>query len=83
MAEPKRQPALPADADEPLADQRSSWLGHLLKRKVQDTWVFNYQQGLLGHNPDVIYPGQQLVIVRFSEDELISIYNHFTRADAR
>ncbi|MBR9829654.1 MAG: hypothetical protein GYB41_13600 [Oceanospirillales bacterium] len=74
---------IPADADEPLADQRSSWLGHLLKRKVQDTWVFNYQQGLLGHNPDVIYPGQQLVIVRFSEDELISIYNHFTRADAR
>ena len=73
---------IPDNADEPLADQRSSWLGHLLKRKVEETWVFNYQQGLLGRNPDVIHPGQQLVIVRFSEDELIDIYNHFTRSEA-
>ncbi len=73
---------IPTDADEPLADQRSSWLGHLLKRKVEETWVFNYQQGLLGRNPNVIHPGQQLVIVRFSEDELIDIYNHFTHAGA-
>lgn len=74
---------IPADADEPLADQRSSWLGHLLKRKVEETWVFNYQQGLLGRNPNVIHPGQQLVIVRFSEDELIDIFNHFSRVDAQ
>lgn len=73
---------IPTDADEPLADQRSSWLGHLLKRKVEETWVFNYQQGLLGRNPNVIHPGQQLVIVRFSEDELIDIYNHFTHTGA-
>ncbi|GAA0681803.1 hypothetical protein GCM10009104_03180 [Marinobacterium maritimum] len=73
---------IPADADEPLTDQRSSWLGHLLKRKVEETWVFNYQQGLLGRNPNVIHPGQQLVIVRFSEDELIDIYNHFTHSGA-
>lgn len=73
---------IPEDADEPLADQRSSWLGHLLKRKVEETWVFNYQQGLLGRNPDVIHPGQQLVIVRFSEDELVDIYNHFTHTTA-
>ncbi|MBV0932819.1 hypothetical protein [Marinobacterium weihaiense] len=72
---------IPEDADEPLGDQRSSWLGHLLKRKVEQTWVFNHQQGLLGQNPDVIHPGQQLVIVRFSEEELIDIYNHFTRHD--
>ncbi|MBA4501712.1 hypothetical protein [Marinobacterium marinum] len=69
---------IPEDADEPLNDQRSSWLGHLLKRKVEETWVFNYRQGLLGQDPNVIHPGQQLVIVRFSEDELIDIYNHFT-----
>lgn len=73
---------IPGDADEPLADQRSSWLGHLLKRKVEETWVFNYQQGLLGRNPNVIHPGQQLVIVRFSENELIDIYNHFTQSAA-
>lgn len=74
---------IPEDADEPLADQRSSWLAHLLKRKVEETWVFNYRQGLLGRNPNVIHPGQQLVIVRFSEDELINIYNHFTHPKAQ
>ncbi|MBP0047962.1 hypothetical protein H9C73_04390 [Marinobacterium sp. AK62] len=72
--------AIPEDADEPLADKRSSWLGTLLKDKVETTWVYNYQQGLLGQNPNVIHPGQQLIIVRFDEDELIDIYNHFTHA---
>ncbi len=74
---------IPEDADEPLSDQRSSWLGHLLKRKVEETWVFNYRQGLLGRNPNVINPGQQLVIVRFSENELIDIYNHFIQSRAQ
>ncbi len=68
---------IPEDADEPLSDQRSSWLGTLLKNKVETTWVYNYEHGLLGQNPDVIHPGQQLIIVRFDEDELINIYNHF------
>lgn len=69
---------IPGDADEKLPDQRSSWLGSLLKRKVETTWVYNYEQGLLGQNPNVIHPGQQLIIVRFDEEELINIYNHFT-----
>lgn len=72
--------AIPEDADTLLEDQRSSWLGRLLHEKVKQTWVYNHQQGLLGQNPDVIHPGQQLVIVRFSEDELISIYNHFSES---
>jgi hypothetical protein len=33
----------------------------------------------LGQDPDLIKPGQQLVIVSYSEDELIKIYQHFTR----
>lgn len=72
--------AIPEDADTLLEDRRSSWLGRLLHEKVEQTWVYNHQQGLLGQNPDVIHPGQQLVIVRFSEDELISIYNHFSES---
>jgi hypothetical protein len=72
--------AIPEDADTLLEDRRSSWLGMLLHEKVKQTWVYNHQQGLLGQNPDVIHPGQQLVIVRFSEDELISIYNHFSES---
>ncbi|MET4000443.1 hypothetical protein [Marinobacterium sp. MBR-109] len=72
--------AIPEDADTLLEDRRSSWLGRLLHDKVEQTWVYNHQQGLLGQNPDVIHPGQQLVIVRFSEDELISIYNHFSES---
>jgi len=71
---------IPEDADTLLEDQRSSWLGRLLHEKVKQIWVYNHQQGLLGQNPDVIHPGQQLVIVRFSEDELISIYNHFSES---
>lgn len=70
--------AIPEDADALLEDGRSSWLGRLLHDKVKQTWIYNHQQGLLGQNPDVIHPGQQLVIVRFSEEELINIYNHFS-----
>lgn len=69
--------SIPEDADEPLTDKRSSWLGTLLKNKVESTWVYNYEHGLLGQNPDVIHPGQQLIIVRFDESELVNIYNHF------
>lgn len=68
---------IPEDADERLADQSSSFLGRILDDKVQETLVYNYRQGLLGQDPDLIQPGQQLLIVRFSEDELIHIYNHF------
>jgi len=72
--------AIPEDADALLEDRRSSWLGRLLHDKVEQTWVYNHHQGLLGQNPDVIHPGQQLVIVRFSEEELINIYNHFSES---
>lgn len=72
--------AIPEDADALLEDRSSSWLGRLLHDKVEQTWIYNHQQGLLGQNPDVIHPGQQLVIVRFSEEELISIYNHFSES---
>lgn len=68
---------IPEDADERLDDRSSSFLGQILDDKVQETLVYNYRQGLLGQDPDLIQPGQQLLIVRFSEEELIRIYNHF------
>ena len=68
---------IPAEADEKLQDKRSSFLGRILKNKVDKTYIYNYQQGILGDNPDLIQPGQQLVIVTFTEQELIGIYHHF------
>ncbi len=68
---------IPKEADEKLADTRSSFLGQILKRKVDKTYIYNYEKGILGENPDLIKPGQQLIIVTFTEQELIGIYNHF------
>lgn len=68
---------IPHDADERLNNQKSSFLGRILQNKVQRTYIYNYQKGILGENPNLIKPGQQLVIVTFSEQELIGIYNHF------
>jgi hypothetical protein len=68
---------IPKEADEKLADKRSSFLGKVLKQKVDKTYIYNYQKGILGENPDLIKPGQQLIIVTFTEQELIGIYDHF------
>lgn len=70
---------IPASADERLQDSSSSFLGNLLNRKVSETLVYNYREGLLGDDPNLIKPGQQLIIIGFSEEELIAIYNHFSQ----
>jgi hypothetical protein len=49
----------------------------VLDDKVRETYIYNYEQGLVGQNPDLIHPGQQLVVVTFTEDELVQIYHHF------
>lgn len=71
--------AIPMEADERLENKNSSFLGTILDEKVKDTYVYNYHKGVLGQNPDLITPGQELIIVTFSQDELIDIYNHFTQ----
>jgi hypothetical protein len=76
------QVSIPEDADERLGDRSSSFLGKVLDDKVRETYIYNYQQGLLGQNPDLILPGQQLVVVTFSEDELVQIYHHFMSGGA-
>ena len=68
---------IPRDADERLADQSSSFLGKLIDRKTEDSYVYNYRDNRMGRNPDRIYPGQEIVIINFEPDELMSIYQHF------
>lgn len=68
---------IPEEADEKLSNNTSSFLGKLLQNKVSTTYIYNYRSGILGDNPDLIEPGQQLIIVQFSEAELVRVYNHF------
>ncbi len=68
---------IPQAADERLPNSSSSFLGAILDQKVKDTYVYNYHKGILGQNPNLITPGQELIVVTFSQDELIDIYNHF------
>lgn len=68
---------IPEEADEKLENQLSSFLGKVLQHKVESTYIYNYRSGRLGNDPNLIEPGQQLIIVEFSEDELIRVYNHF------
>lgn len=70
---------IPEAADETLANKKSSFLGKLLHDKVATTHIYNFQQGLLGQNPNLITPGQQLIIVTFTEDELLTIYHHYAQ----
>lgn len=72
---------IPADADEPLPTGLSSFLGKVLNNKVESSYIYNYTTSTMGHNPDLIYPGQQLILIHFSSKELKDIYQFF--ADQR
>ena len=73
------QTVIPEEADETLDNKKSSFLGKLLHKKVATTHIYNFQQGLLGQNPNMIKPGQQLIIVTFTEDELLNVYQHYSQ----
>ena len=68
---------IPRDADERLPDQSSSFLGKMIDRKTKESFVYNFREHRMGRNPDRIFPGQELVIINFKQDELTSIYEHF------
>ncbi len=68
---------IPRDADEMRGDSTSSYLGRLIQQKTSESFVYNFRQGKMGRNPDLIYPGQEIIIIKFSTDELINIYRHF------
>lgn len=68
---------IPRDADERLHDQSSSFLGKLIDRKTKESFVYNFREDRMGRNPDRIHPGQEIVIINFEPQELVSIYRHF------
>ncbi|MEX2517251.1 MAG: hypothetical protein WD572_10160 [Gammaproteobacteria bacterium] len=71
------QVEIPPGADERNEDFSSSFLGRMIVRKTTESYVYNYQNGGMGQNPDLIRPGQELVIIGFTPDELVDIYEHF------
>ena len=74
--------AVPHDADEVLEDRSSSPLGLMIYRKSRETIVYNRRLGRLTQDPDVtLYPGNELIIVGFKPEELVSLYKHFADAD--
>lgn len=68
---------IPTDADERLKDQSSSFLGRMIDQKTRETYVYNYKNGSMGKNPDLLQSGQEVVIIGFTPDELYQIYEHF------
>lgn len=68
---------IPIDADEPLPTGLSSFLGKVLNRKVASSYIYNFSTQTMGHNPNLIHPGQQLILIHFTSDELKQIYVFF------
>ena len=68
---------IPRHADERLPDRSSSFLGRMIDRKTKDSFVYNFREHRMGRNPHRIFPGQELVIINFKQEELTSIYEHF------
>jgi len=73
---------IPRDADERRDDHSSSFLGKLIDEKSSTSAVYNFRAGRMTRNPDHIVPGSEIVIINFSPDELVSIYQHFLRLRA-
>ena len=69
---------IPADADEKLTSGFSSFLGKILTRKVNSSYVYNFSTHTMNHDPNLIYPGQQLIMIHFAPEELKQIYQFFS-----
>jgi hypothetical protein len=69
---------IPPDADEKLSTGFSSFLGKLLNNKVTSSYIYNFSSETMGRDPNVIHPGQQLVLIHFSADELKQVYQFFS-----
>lgn len=74
---------IPRDADEKLTDNTSSFLGRLIQRKSLESHTYNFKSSRMGRNPNEINPGDEIVIINFSPQELISIYKHFIQQQRR
>lgn len=72
------QAIIPADADEKLPSGFSSFLGKILNNKVDNSFVYNLKTRTMGHDANLIYPGQQLILIHFTTTELKQIYHYFS-----
>lgn len=72
------QAIIPADADEKLPSGFSSFLGKILNNKVDNSFVYNLKTRSMGHDANLIHPGQQLILIHFSQIELKQIYQFFS-----
>ena len=69
---------VPHDADEVLENEFSSPLGVMIYRKSKETILYNRRMGRLTRDPNVtIFPGNELIIVGFTADEIVALYNDF------
>ena len=68
---------IPHLADERMPDSTSSFLGRIIDTKVRESHTFSLRDGRIGQDPNLVRPGEELLLVDFTEDELVSIYEHF------
>ncbi|HBR96484.1 MAG TPA: hypothetical protein DD979_03785 [Gammaproteobacteria bacterium] len=73
---------IPDSADQMHQDASSSFLGRLVYSKSRDSYVYNFRENTMGRDPDLIFPGQELVIIDFEPRELIAIYSHFVASSS-
>ncbi len=72
------QAVIPANADEKLPSGLSSFLGSILANKVDSSYIYNLNSHKMGRDSNIIHPGQQLVVIHFTPDELKKIYQFFS-----
>ena len=75
---------VPDDADEVLENNSSSPLGIMIYRKSNETILYNRRLGRLTRDPHAtIYPGNELIIVGFEAQEIVSLYRDFVASYGR
>ena len=72
------QAIIPANADEKLASGFSSFLGKILNQKVNTSYIYNFNSHTMSRDPNLIRPGQQLILIHFAPNELTDIYQFFS-----
>ena len=43
----------------------------VLNEKVESSYVYNFNTRTMGHDPNLIFPGQQLILIHFSEEVVL------------
>jgi len=72
------QAVIPSDADEKLPSGLSSFLGKILATKVDTSYSYDLKSHGVNFDIDLVHPGQQLILIKFTPDELKEIYQFFS-----